>query len=406
VKPFRQLSYWWWYALPVVFRRRPLLSGVLRDGNYLAAVPPLGAVAPIAAFCGGIVIGWARLGQGDIYTTSLPVMIAMLAVGSLGAALGLWLWVGFVLGDLWLWTGAPPRHFGGLVTAYLLLLILVVVIPLGAGRLRREFSFITRRLGPLQAIAEGALQVVFAVLLVYSWAHAAPPLIRSIYDLHNAGLNPVGPFAPLQNHPGQLVSAAAIATAVRVTAEMLSRSLAAPPQPVGRPFPRLTDAISRRWVAVTSGPRATIRRLVLSLVPPHTRAVFRGIAPILVVIVQAVVAAIMLRGILAGSGQQVLVGAIIAGVLLLRLLFGRLSPVSRVITAVPVPLRLLLGWFIASVIARSIINASSQTTFTPIVTSAMIGLGILALLMPRGQRGVADREPARRSPPSHGTEQP
>src|SRR5262249_9303787 len=93
----------WWRRLPVLGRRASAtLADVLADGLYLTAWPTAGALGPPLAFLLGLLLGWWRFAPGATFTFSITVMALMLVVSQLSVSLGVWLWLGYAVGDFFL----------------------------------------------------------------------------------------------------------------------------------------------------------------------------------------------------------------------------------------------------------------------------------------------------------------
>src|SRR5205807_5826187 len=87
---------------------------VLGDGAWIRRWPQVAAAAPPAALVAGLVLGWAHIDQGALYTTSLGVLGGMILLGTVAAGLGAWLLLGFAVGDLLLASrDAPFRGSSG-----------------------------------------------------------------------------------------------------------------------------------------------------------------------------------------------------------------------------------------------------------------------------------------------------
>jgi hypothetical protein len=71
----------------------------MSNGVWLCAWAPAGALAAPAALLMGLLLTWTMLGSGHTFTSSMTVTALMLSVAYLGMALGVWVWLGYVLAD-------------------------------------------------------------------------------------------------------------------------------------------------------------------------------------------------------------------------------------------------------------------------------------------------------------------
>ena len=149
--PFLVLASVFWIRWPrAIVRRFPGLWGTAGDGHFLCGVPPRAALAPVAALLAGLVVGAAQLGFEDVYTESIPLMAAAIALGVFSAQLGGLAVVGFAVGELVLadrtlalhasifgpdgpfssgLIGQVARVWLPLLITYLLLAVAVIVLP-------------------------------------------------------------------------------------------------------------------------------------------------------------------------------------------------------------------------------------------------------------------------------------
>lgn len=223
---------WVWFRLPLLVRRVfPSLSLTLIDGIYLAALGRLSALLPLLAFCIGFALSGFMLMPGQIFSASLFVVGALIAVSSLGAAVGLWLLGGYILGDLLILrlarVGEVSEKFGQqgwrdvacVLVLYTVLALLLVAVPAMSTRLRqvalllpqqiwlaytqnrpslRDADSVGQKLATdsiwkkLSALGlkyqrvlmfplDAALQAAFSGWLVYSWAQVTAIMLRSAF---------------------------------------------------------------------------------------------------------------------------------------------------------------------------------------------------------------------------------
>jgi hypothetical protein len=187
----------WWVDLPVgAARLSPTFGRALSDGFYLSAWPRLAAIAPPLALLLGLILGWSRIGyystDGIDYLFSPLTVLLMVLVSQQGAALGLWMLLGFALGDLhWAFSGQDgvgiseiflqglaPRALGDAILAILLVacpLVSATVTRAGWARLASRFS------GPAAGAASVLLRAAVSAAMVYFWLGAAPVLTQAMF---------------------------------------------------------------------------------------------------------------------------------------------------------------------------------------------------------------------------------
>lgn len=147
----------------------------------------LGAVAVVVVAFSGL-----RLGYVDVYTESIPFMIAALALGMVGRAIGATLVAAHAVVDLLrsatgnaldpFATGLTGETLLGRAISWLLLWLLVVTIPT-LGRMTREASRRDALRLHLPAAAASVAGALTAGALVFLWSAAEPYLIRPVFFL-------------------------------------------------------------------------------------------------------------------------------------------------------------------------------------------------------------------------------
>ncbi len=219
---------WAWFRLPLLVRRVfPSFALTLTDGIYLAALGRVGAALPLVAFCIGFFLSGFMLLPGQIFSASLFVVGALIAVSGLGAALGVWLLGGYICGDLLILRFARvtdvSQRFGQqgwrdvacVLVLYCIMALLLLAVPVISARLRqitlllpqqlwllyaenrpatdtresgagRSFGatlteFGTKHYRILMFPVEAALQAVFYALAVYFWGQIAAVMMRSAF---------------------------------------------------------------------------------------------------------------------------------------------------------------------------------------------------------------------------------
>jgi hypothetical protein len=216
----------WWLEGPVAAKTKSSwLSGVLADGAYLVAWPRLAALAPPLSIVIGLLLGAAH--PGHIFSCSLVMLIGMFAVANFSGALGLWMWTGYLLGDLvhpnYIFRGTS---FAGhmiyfyipLVLVNLLLAGLLVIAPITTKMLRTRtaaelrFAFFRSRLSTF------VLQIVIQATLVGVWTQTIANLAQPAYMWQGVGA-PVDCIRPVQYFGWILAAAAGLLGAARISAE-------------------------------------------------------------------------------------------------------------------------------------------------------------------------------------------
>src|ERR1700686_3182319 len=205
-----------WFRLPRRAGSISLtLSGVLTDGIYLSAWPLVGALILPLVFGIGLYLGWNQ--SGDVYIYSLVTMVFLVLVSQHGAAIGLWLWLGYALGDLFYATQTIEKltwlMLASRALADALLTILLIVVPLATHALTRSsvrglISYFEAVITPTNSsktasawnsrprivntrsarlLSSVLLQSLMAFVFVYLWAQAVGLLLQPFYLWQNIG---------------------------------------------------------------------------------------------------------------------------------------------------------------------------------------------------------------------------
>ena len=77
------------------------LAGLLRDGRWLSAVPLVGLLAPVAAAVVGFLVAVRQV--HPLWSYSYAPAVVMAAAGALGAGIGLWACLGYIIGLFFFW---------------------------------------------------------------------------------------------------------------------------------------------------------------------------------------------------------------------------------------------------------------------------------------------------------------
>ncbi len=364
----RRLIELWWGDVPArAARLVGALGFVLRDGEYLEAVPPAAAYAPPVALLIGLLVGWLHPLAQDPFTTSPVLMALALAVGTLSAGIGAWLFAGYAVGELFAARGAPfgggttsdVKTYAALLLCDIVFAMLVVIIPITARALAAEVSarwFPKRGDLPTHAIAVGAVAA-----LAFAWAQGALVLTRPFFTWHGLAI-PTAEVQALQLAAVLLPTIAAVAMAVRAVLE--TRLI---PVAVARPAGQLRSA------------RAP-------LPPPISLAL------------RVAFAVFLLAGLMDSWIDALLVAIAMTALLVLREpALRKIETQLVVVLRLPVLPRLVAGALISVVLAVVVVGVFGADGFVrPIVVSTLISLIVFSLLLPDSIIGAVRTQP---SPP-------
>lgn len=392
-----------WVRLPVALRRLGALPALAAaDGMHLSAVPPLGAALPPFALILGLLCGAVRFATEWSFSESLGVMALFAFVAFFGGAgSGLWMWVGYVVGDFLLYPHPaiyyrdwnPIEGFvrvrGAWLLLYVLLALLLVVMPLTASALRRVTPLPFPRPSLAATIAEGVLYAAVGLLLVYSWTQSVPLLQRPIFTWR--GDTPtVASMYPLQNYAYWVVLAAFLGAGARTALEALTWD---------------STALRARQARFGAALAAAARRVGWTRVPWPARLA-----------VGALFTTILLSGMFPGWGDGIALLVLLILIYLARQFLSNLVPqwyhlASKVPLIARLLLAVLLSWFltrlvlgvlwpsnyIASALLRRLLEPLRDgTSFRPIMLTTLVGLLIATVLTPP----PPETRPARAVPPA------
>ena len=299
-----------WVGVPVALRRVSAgLAVATVDGLYLAVRPAVGVLTPAAAGVLGVAFGALHPGFEVVYTESLLFLVIVAMLGALSGALGLYLVLGFVLGDLllgdhplWQFTFLSGSEvfggkYGSWLVSYLLLALLAVGVPIAAKSLASEFALPPAFPRPLRALVGLGAMVGITGLLVFVWVQSAPLLVRPIFVWADRGQPTVEAIEPLQERGGWIVAAAMLAATGRAVAQgLLARAAepgAAGPDRLGELVGRfrtpepVVPLLSRVPLAVRLVARAVLLTVLMSGL---FAAVWQAVATFLVLLVAQLLA--------------------------------------------------------------------------------------------------------------------
>ena len=111
--PITRVAESFWVEGPLRLQRRfASLRGVVGDWHGIALLPPLAVAAPAVIGIGAFVVGAGTIGYDLVYSESLFILAAFIAVGAFSTQLGLVGLLGLALGDFFiclLYTSPSPR---------------------------------------------------------------------------------------------------------------------------------------------------------------------------------------------------------------------------------------------------------------------------------------------------------
>ena len=384
----RLIRVWWGWLPRATSRKSRVLGAAFLDGRYLINWSNVAAYAPLAALIIGVVVGLSRSYSEETFTFSLFWMSVMLAVSAFSAALGVWVTVGYGTADFlrhvstnaFMGSAFDKLAFAGaLAISYVLLAMLLIFVPLVSQGLCRNTlqpldAYLRRR-----SFGTAALLLLSIVLypliqsaLVYAWTQNVPTLIRPIYTWR--GFQPPVPaISPLQDNGSVLVALAGVLAVIRVILEF--RPVEAGPPPYAA---LLWNPQTDKSTAKKTGKATTL----------------------LGVIGKAALTTAFLGGLITSWWQAVVVWAAVFGALLFRnMISTRQSYWARLISTVPLILRIALASFISYAIASQVIRLmwDQSETFLPVVISTLVCLLIFAILVPSSTAQTDGRSSTKKS---------
>ncbi|MFN2582273.1 MAG: hypothetical protein ABR498_05980 [Candidatus Dormibacteria bacterium] len=358
----------WWRRLPArLARLSPAAAMVLIDGRYVTRQRVLGALVPPAAIVVGFLVGWLHPLEHDVYTTSALFMSLALVIGTLSAALGAWLVLGYAVGDLVLANrsaafvgslGEAGKTWATLILCDIVLAMMVVLIPLTARALSHELMLRLRRGGSL--VVEYAVAAGVSALMVYAWSQAAPVLTRPYFTWHGV----------------------AVARDALDSLQLMAWLL---------PLVGLVAMVLRGWLEqrvqleeVASSPAQRVRRRAL---------------PVPIAIAWKVgLAVFVLAGLMEFWVDPIVVALVMATFLVVREPALRRLPADlQRVTRVPILPRLIVGAVTSAVLGIIFVSIfGADSVVRPIVLSTLLSLTVFTLLLPEH---VLETEPRERTQP-------
>ena len=358
-----------WFRFPRrVGALSPSMSVLLRDGDWTASIPVLGAIMLPASLITGMVVATSQsslLWAYDFWPA--PVMLAM---GALGAGPGVWAAFGYLIGLLFFWHNNEGRGWAHVligqspsytylrdsghgifysfthtalpvIVVAMVLLQLAVIVPAVAAACRGLISRPLRRHRKIRTLVEGVLSAMIIALLAYQWQLAAQYAIRAFWTINSAGPDAAA-FDMLRSLGWSLCVVAVIISVLRWTATLL--------------LPRHPALLL---------PRGTMKRIELPW--PLTVA---G---------QALLVTLLAAGVLATVSQSVFFFEVVAGGLIVRtMVLPRIPGFARVVNLVPAAIRIVLLFVVAYLISKQRVGAA-YVAHVPDVTSFAETAGLVIL---------------------------
>jgi len=205
--PGDYLNNFFWQAIPACFNRWfPGAAGKgLADGSYLAHfIKPI-YLFPVILFFVGLLIGGDHFGFESGYPDSLSsgLVIFMLILAVWGAGFGFWLWLGYTLADLFIFSynefagsgyysgsasftdnmeGFLAHYFLPKTIICALLYFLLVLTPAFADNLRVKITGGKGTETIDKALLNVGLYAVLLAFLTWCWAKMVPSLVSPVYN--------------------------------------------------------------------------------------------------------------------------------------------------------------------------------------------------------------------------------
>jgi hypothetical protein len=365
----RWLAWFWYYPAAAVSRLSRMAQAVMIDGFYLAAWPKVAAFLPPASLLFGLLVGCFHFAPGDTFTFSLFIMALLFSIANFGAALGVWLLVGYCLGDFFYFHHLESYLLGNyslkaiviaalaLGIVYVLLAMLIVLLPVISLGLRRTTLRKIKAGSGAHLFLAVPLQMLVQAGLVFIWIQNVPTLIRPFYVWQNY-YPPVEAMQPLQINGNYLVGWAALLGAIRVVLEHFAR-----------------------------------RSSVLAVQAKELRNVLEGKAhrPVqlpdwLVSVFKAALATLMLSGLILEWWEAFVLFSATALIFFARDMGQpKWEPWKRFVAHVPLVLRIAVAGFLSYQICLLIVNAmwSGTDTFRPLIVSVVVSLLVFVLIIPK-----------------------
>jgi hypothetical protein len=326
----------------------------------------LGALLPPLAALLGLMIGWRHWGwdpaEQIVFMFSVPALLAFLVFGMQGAGLGLWLWLGFALGDSVWAAGAlhatvkPEMILAGRALQDLLLAGGLIGIPAAVAGLSQRLAGPAR---PGDALPlEGLLRAGLGFTLVWLWLLASAVQLQAVYTFAGMGARTHGLVASLAANGWAIALVGACAAVARGLAEKAAA--------------RVPDYAERL---------GSLRRTLAAAYAPDVPRTAAG------VIAKAALATFALSTFLANWTQALILAAAIMLILGVRAFgLGGLGLGAQIAAVASLRVRLAAAVVVVSGVAWFMLrrNWAAANGFVVTLAAVLISLMVYAVLLPEG----------------------
>jgi hypothetical protein len=369
-----RLEAFWWGRVPrALSRLSPVAAAAAFDGAYLVGWRLAGALVPLAAVALGLGLGWLHPPDGGYtFTSSLLLTAVLLGIGGIGSGVGLWLAVGFAIGDFILF---PHLADGAvalrcqvsrctvidellkvrvpLLISYVLLAQGTVLVPFASTAVRSAGMRLVARFTTPGLAVGVALQAVVQAALSLLWAMSLAFGLRPLWTFLG-DQPPVDEVQPVQDAVVILALVGGMVGALRVGAEY-----AAVRQP----------AAAVRFEALAAAAIGAAKRARLPF-------------PVGIVVVALLTTAVAAGLVESWLAAGVLFAALV-GIGLVRARLTRVVPFSgTLVRRVPLFVRLAIGGVVAFLVARQLLTMASQSDLVSSLASFLATLLIFAIVAP------------------------
>lgn len=374
-----RLPWWTWPAVALDRIRPGLAARAAADSAWLGRLPwivrsvivpglviaiPIAFAVPHALAPVGRPVTPITFLILDLYTESIPFMIAAAIVGLTAPTLGVLFLASHVVADLVAAFIQPlelsplPIALGGRLISFWVLYLLVAELPMSVHELSRWPGW--RRAGPLSGLLRIAAGGAAAGFLVWIWGIGAPLLLRQVWTWSDLKAQTANAGTPLLEKAPLFAIIVGAAAVILIGLRVLRATADAAPEP---------EPGSRA--------RGSIGGLVFGLAVPLL--LFSS------VITQPVDAVILVVAVLAARPISMFV--------------LRRTPFARALVAIPRPLRLIAGLAISvgvSYLIVSVLGVSTLSYFFSMVVAMAVSYVLIRTLLDADDVSLS---PAETGPP-------
>jgi hypothetical protein len=353
-----------WHELPASTAQRSATWASLgADGDHLAAWPILGAGLPALAGLLGFAIGVGHFGYAPsdqiVFLFSLPALLAFVVLGMQGAGVGLWMWLGFAVGDL-AWavlslpsTIRPEMMLAGRLLQDLLLAGGLIGLPAAVAGLSQRLAVRSDPELPL----EGLLRAGLGFTLVWLWLMATAVQLQAVYTFAGIGAHTHGLVASFASDGWAIALAGACAASARGLAQKAALRVPGHAARMAALRKLITD---RRNADLPRSAAAVVAKAALSTFALST---------------------------FIGAWEEGLIafGAIAVILAMRDFGLGRLGLGAQIAGMASLPIRLASAVVLVCVAAGFVLGrGAAQNSFTPTLEAVLVALLVYALLLPEG----------------------